>query len=381
MMPSFILPPGGVMSPDQVTRRRKMADAMMQQAGDTSPVGHWTQGAARMANALAGGINNWRADKGEAAGQQSYQDMMAQHLSSDGNPSQEGMTDQQYFEGVSHPWSTPAGNAMLGKMYDRYNPEPLEPTPEQRDYDRGLKDPAFADYERKMKEAGRPITTIDTVGESAEAKKAGELRGDAMYKLESGESIKGYQQIELAARMLEGIDTSALGDVQMKVGGIFAALGLPVKALETLGIDPEMITTGPAVQSLVNRSVVAMIGSGQFPAQNFSDTDRIFLEKIFPSLTNLPEANKLIGGVASRLMQIENEKRQAWMQARSEGMEFRDFNFMWNDQLMQRDIFGDIAKEAQRMAGAETPLPQGAGAPGKGNLGIRTWNPATGKIE
>lgn len=55
-------------TPDQIARERKIAEAMIASSVDTSPVGHWTQGAARMANALVGNIKQGRADAAEKAG-------------------------------------------------------------------------------------------------------------------------------------------------------------------------------------------------------------------------------------------------------------------------------------------------------------------------
>jgi hypothetical protein len=49
--PSFILPPKrspNDMTPETVQRNRRMAEALMGSAIDTSPVGHWTQAIARV---------------------------------------------------------------------------------------------------------------------------------------------------------------------------------------------------------------------------------------------------------------------------------------------------------------------------------------------
>lgn len=48
---------------DTIQQRRKLAQALMQQGTDTSPVGHWTQAAARVAQALAGGYYGNEATK------------------------------------------------------------------------------------------------------------------------------------------------------------------------------------------------------------------------------------------------------------------------------------------------------------------------------
>lgn len=66
-MESFIWGAGGARkTPDQIARDREVAAALMAQGVDTSPVGHWTQGAARVANALAGVVRDRRADGASA---------------------------------------------------------------------------------------------------------------------------------------------------------------------------------------------------------------------------------------------------------------------------------------------------------------------------
>jgi hypothetical protein len=204
----------------------------------------------------------------------------------------------------------------------------------------------FDTWDRDRRRSGASSVTVDNKGLSAEEESAGKERGARMDALESGKSISSLQQIQLAGRLLQNVDSGALAGMKGKAGNIFASLGLPVENLKYLGIDPELVTTGPQIQALVNRQVVGMIGSGQFPAQNFSDTDRIFLEQILPSLSNQPQANALITATTERLLQIEVQKRQAWTQARKQKTSYRDFEADWNDKLQGLDLFGDIAKQA-----------------------------------
>lgn len=53
---------GRRMTPEEIAREREIADKLGMQAGDTSPVGHWTQGAARVVNALGGVMADRRAN-------------------------------------------------------------------------------------------------------------------------------------------------------------------------------------------------------------------------------------------------------------------------------------------------------------------------------
>lgn len=57
---------GSKKTPEQIAREREVADAILARAGDTSPVGHWTQGAARVVDALGGVVRQRRADAADA---------------------------------------------------------------------------------------------------------------------------------------------------------------------------------------------------------------------------------------------------------------------------------------------------------------------------
>lgn len=63
----FIWGQGGTKkTPEQVAREREIADAILATAGDTSPIGHWSQGAARVVDALGGVVRQNRASAAEA---------------------------------------------------------------------------------------------------------------------------------------------------------------------------------------------------------------------------------------------------------------------------------------------------------------------------
>lgn len=64
---AFVWGAGGAKkTPEQVAREREIAEAILMKAGNTSPVGHWTQGAARVVDALGGVLKERRAAAGEA---------------------------------------------------------------------------------------------------------------------------------------------------------------------------------------------------------------------------------------------------------------------------------------------------------------------------
>ena len=59
---------GEKLTPEQVARRHAQADEKLKGVGDTSPVGHWLQGAGRVVNAITGKIQERRADASEKLG-------------------------------------------------------------------------------------------------------------------------------------------------------------------------------------------------------------------------------------------------------------------------------------------------------------------------
>lgn len=66
-----------ILSPDAIDRRRKVADAYMTASRDTAPIQSWTQGAAKLADALVGGLVNRKADSEEQQGREGANASMA----------------------------------------------------------------------------------------------------------------------------------------------------------------------------------------------------------------------------------------------------------------------------------------------------------------
>lgn len=69
---------GGRLSPEEVARRREIAMSLLQRGSDTSPVGHWSAGAARLVDALSGGIQHVRAERADRRGQDARAAAMSQ---------------------------------------------------------------------------------------------------------------------------------------------------------------------------------------------------------------------------------------------------------------------------------------------------------------
>ncbi len=66
-----------ILSPDAIARRRSVADAYLTASRDTSPIQSWTQGAAKLADALVGGLQYRKANSEEQQGRQQANDSVA----------------------------------------------------------------------------------------------------------------------------------------------------------------------------------------------------------------------------------------------------------------------------------------------------------------
>jgi len=74
------------LSPETVARRRKLLDALQQDAISTAPVQHWSQGAARIVNALANNFEEGRLNEAEKAGNARVAQFLAGQLGASVSP-------------------------------------------------------------------------------------------------------------------------------------------------------------------------------------------------------------------------------------------------------------------------------------------------------
>ena len=100
-MPSFILPANGKATPEAIKRKRRMAESLMEQGMQTSPIASPWQGFARMAQALSGGLASRKADQQDADLQaETKREQMARQL----------VEDNWRKEGRDHEWGQDAFN-------------------------------------------------------------------------------------------------------------------------------------------------------------------------------------------------------------------------------------------------------------------------------
>lgn len=85
MKSPFVWGKGGrAMTPEEVDRERQLVALARAKMGDTSPVGHWTQGATRVVDALGAVLREKRTNKAEAAGLASADERIAAILAGQG---------------------------------------------------------------------------------------------------------------------------------------------------------------------------------------------------------------------------------------------------------------------------------------------------------
>lgn len=78
---------GSKKTPEQIAQEKEVAAEILMRAGNTSPVGHWTQGAARVVDALGGVIKERRANAAGEENASHNQSVIAKLLSGQATPS------------------------------------------------------------------------------------------------------------------------------------------------------------------------------------------------------------------------------------------------------------------------------------------------------
>lgn len=154
---------GARISPDELARRREIADAQMQ--GDYSPVGHWTQGLGRVLDGVLGGLETRRLNKAQEANA-SYSDQITKALlGGDSSGAASAMVD---------PYASPEVQGLAKMMWERANPKPVNnDTTADYDFISGkLGQQAADDWLRRK---GDPIITTSLPGDRFYSGPASEL--------------------------------------------------------------------------------------------------------------------------------------------------------------------------------------------------------------
>lgn len=236
-----------------------------------------------------------------------------------------------------------------------------------------MADPALKATMLDMKRASQSQVNINP-GENAEAKKIGESAGEraagTMVALNSAN--KTLLRLSDLERKLDSVETGKTAPGRANMGAWAKSFGASDDTLKMLGINPDSIGTSESITALTGRLLVDQLGSGGFPSNNFSNTDREFITGTLPNLANTPRGNKLMIESARRMAQLDIQKGKEWMAFKKDpankGKSYDDFEIDWTDRVGNMNVFGDLAKAAEGLGGAKS----GSGpAPGTVDQGFR----------
>jgi hypothetical protein len=269
-------------------------------------------------------------------------------------------------------------NVVYDKSKDDLETEPVRKVQEARKNWQALglpdpSNPANADFwKEKAAQAlfggGVTVNNIQKA-EGKQAETLGTERGKASAEVEAAARNAPGQisRLNLLGNLLEKANTGKLGEAEATVVGWGRALGMSPDDLQRMGLNPSQAITKEAAQKIINELTVGSIGKGGFPANNFSDADRSFLEKIFPSVANQPEANGIALDVMRRVEQRKIEFADAWgdyqdrMEAAGKTPDFGKFEREYRRSLKgQPDMFADVAEKIGQL---RSPKPEAGGAP------------------
>lgn len=131
-MAGFVWGDGGSqLTPEQIAAQEKIAQAMMARGSDYSPVQHWTQGLARVAEAVSGGLRSRSAMAAAQDNAAAEKELLAGLLTPQTLSAPMGNAVQ------SAPLAAPAASTA-GKIYANDEPSPLDP-PSGRDRDLAIR--------------------------------------------------------------------------------------------------------------------------------------------------------------------------------------------------------------------------------------------------
>jgi hypothetical protein len=235
---------------------------------------------------------------------------------------------------------------------------------------RGMKPDSMVDWDRANRSASAMAITNDMRGETEESKAigkgAGELVVDTMRRASA--ATTGLRDLAKIESLLNRVEQGKVQPGLMTVSAWAKSLGLPDGAAEQLGLNPKAAGDAQALQALSAQSLVSKIGPGGFPANNFSDADRKFLERTVVQLGNDPRANQILVEIARRTHQNDIQIAKDWIsfKARPEnkGKSFYEFEADRAEKVSKQDMFGDLQRDAQALIGPpKTQGGRGGSAP------------------
>lgn len=229
----------------------------------------------------------------------------------------------------------------------------------------------------KVEAIGGGGVSIVNQAESEQAKTEGKARGEAIVEMNKigTSAVSQIGKLNLLENILGTIETGKFAEQKGNIVAGLRSLGMSDERIKDLaGLDPNLPGGQQAALKIINEMTVGLIGQGQFPANNFSDADRMFLSKINPSIDNEPEANKVAIEVQRRIAQRNLETYQLWneykrsMREQGKTADYDDFRERYTNMLMEKEkrgegLFKDLEDKALR-SGLIRGAQRGGAAPG-----------------
>jgi hypothetical protein len=203
---------------------------------------------------------------------------------------------------------------------------------------------------------------VNNQGQSEFEKHYGEGQAkSALATLDRGNAaVDKLQKIELTQSLLQKVQTGKLAPAQATIGAWAEAVGMKPETLKSLGVDPNMAMASQAAQGLMAQQTISMIGQGGFPANNFSDADRKFLQQIPGSISNVQGANEIAGEIGRRVAQRDIDKANAWADARGNGVGYEKFERDWRKKVAGENMFADLQQKIGDMSNGQLGGPPAA---------------------
>lgn len=194
-------------------------------------------------------------------------------------------------------------------------------------------------------------------------------------------------RVNYLRNVLSNTQTGPLAGIEGRAGSIATSLGISPETLKSIGIDPNQATNNEIAQKLAGELVVGSIGKGGFPANNFSDADRKFIEKIFPNIASQPGTNQAISDVLIAREQYNIQKANEYGQyiddqeKAGKSPSYEQFERKWRVRHAEDNIFAPVQEKFLRGdygpgPGAAAPTPNPAAMKGNAMPGTASKPPS-----
>lgn len=240
---------------------------------------------------------------------------------------------QEYFkwkaeQGTKETWSPREMNGIPGQISNRGEWKPLDPTLSKVTVSPSMNmPPAESKFEEKY-------GTI--LGEQA-----GEIH---VVADKSRSRLAKLSQLE---GLLTNLDTGKLAETKATVGAWGEALGISSDTLSKFGVKPGDAMNAQAATAVTNALTTEMIGPGGFPANNFSEADRKFVQQTMPQISNTPGGNAITAQALRLAAERSILKEKEWLKARKEKVPYADFLQTWNEFVEKTPLFPSFTSPEQ----------------------------------